>query len=164
MSLQLSGMVIGDSPTAKPGDRLWIASSCLGGLSVAGPADGVGLVPVLPKVLLPVVPRLGVQPQAMDEDDRRPATRGGCARTHEFPRGYSFASLRSIRANTPMSMLPPLTRHTTRPPGWLASSAAARGAAPAPSATTRTRSATVHTRPDGDVPRAPATRRQTDPL
>src|SRR5260221_1248799 len=134
MSLQLSGKGIRDSPGPEARDRLWIASSCLGGLSVAGPADGVGLVPVLPKVLLPVVPRLGVQPQAMDEDDRRPATRGGWARTHEFPRGYSFASLRSIPANTPMSMLPPLTRHTTLPPGWLASSPSPSAAATAPSA------------------------------
>src|SRR5216684_1423374 len=69
---QLPGDVVCDLGHAVPGDRTGVPPRRLGRLRVPRPVGGDGVVAVVAEELHPVVPRFGVEPEAVHEHDRSP--------------------------------------------------------------------------------------------
>ena len=66
---ELLGDMVGDFGNAIASDGVGVLAGCLGGLRIARPAGGDRLIAVGAEELDPVVPRLGMQPQAMHKDN-----------------------------------------------------------------------------------------------
>src|SRR5438105_1188770 len=87
-SLELPGDVLGDLADPVARQRICVLPRRLRRIGVARPARSARLVAVLAEELDPLVPRFAVEPQAMDEHDRRPtrfawhdsSRPGACAR------------------------------------------------------------------------------------
>src|SRR5207244_2357623 len=68
--LELPGDVLGDFGYAVAGHGGGLAAGGLGGRGIPGPTGGGRFVAAGAEKLQPVVPRLGVEPEAVDKDDR----------------------------------------------------------------------------------------------
>src|SRR5262245_17172092 len=69
-ALELPGDMLGDFGHPITGQGLRIAARGLGRFGIPGPVCGTCLVTVVTEELDPCIPRLGMQPEPVDKDDR----------------------------------------------------------------------------------------------